>query len=257
MREEVFRDGNMADVVRVGNRVRKQKSPWWNATRQVLNHLEQAAYPWSPHVLSEDRHFVELSFVPGETITPFLNGHEGPELLITIGRRIRELHDALEGFTLAPGTECVPWPIEPERKSIICHNDLSPWNTVMLDGAFQGFIDWDLVSVATREWDLAWACWRFAPIYPNGERTGFSALEQAQRCRILLDAYGTDRIDLRGFVDLIDMRMDCGIECVEQLGAQGVPGFSRILATGMHLSAHDDRRWLARHQSVFAAAIAP
>jgi hypothetical protein len=255
--EQVFTDGNMADVVRIGNRVRKQKSPWWNATRQVLNHLEQVEFRWSPRVLHEDEQFVELSFVPGETIEASLVGHDDPELLVTIGQRVRELHDALEGFELLPDTECVPWPVAPDQRLIVCHNDLSPWNTVMGGNTFQGFIDWDLVSVATREWDLAWVCWRFAPIYPGGGAPGFTARQQADRCRILLDAYGTDALDLHGFVDLIDMRMECGLESVEQLGAQGVTGFDRILASGMHLSAHDDRRWFNDHRRIYAEALEP
>jgi hypothetical protein len=255
--EQVFSDGNMADVVRIGDRVRKQKSPWWNATRQVLSHLDQAGFLWSPRVISEDQQFADLSFIPGETMDASLVGHEDPELLVTIGKRVRELHDALEGFALLPGTDCVPWPVAPEQDLIVCHNDLSPWNTVMLGDTFQGFIDWDLVSVATREWDLAWVCWRFAPIYPSGERTRFTARQQAQRCRIVLDAYGADTIDLRGFVDLIDMRMECGVSSVEQIGAHGVPGFDRILASGMHLSALDDRRWFADHRSLFAAELEP
>lgn len=253
--EEVFTDGNMADVVRVGDVVRKQKGIWWPATHQVLTHLAGVNYPWSPRVLGENAQTVELSFIPGKTIDASLPGHEDTDLLLTIGERVRGLHDALAGFKLAPGTECVPWPVEPADKLIICHNDLSPWNTVMCDREFQGFIDWDLVSVATREWDLAWVCWRFAPIYPHGGRTGFTSREQAERCRILLDAYGKDAVDLNGFVDLIDMRMDCGLECVEQLGAQGVPGFDRLLASGMHLSAHDDRIWLAANRDIFAAAL--
>lgn len=118
-----------------------------------------------------------------------------------------------------------------------------------------GFIDWDLVSYGSREWELAWICWRWAPLYPAPERTGFDIGEQARRCNILLDSYGRDALDLRGFVTEIDRRMQCGLEVVEVLGAQGVPGFDRLLATGMHLSGHDDRAWLARHRDQIVAAL--
>ena len=80
----------------------------------------------------------------------------------------------------------------------------------------------------------------------------FAAESQANRCRAILSAYGTDVLDLNGFVDLIDMRMKCALEVVEQLGAQGVTGFDRLLQTGMHLSAHDDRAWLATNADVFS-----
>lgn len=253
--EEKSTDGNMADVIRLGDRVRKQKGPWWSATRQVLEHLEESGYPWSSRLLAENEDTVDLAFITGSTIDASLTAHLEPGLPVTIGRRIRELHDALEGFDLAAATEVVPWPVEPQEKQIVCHNDLSPWNTVMKEGEFQGFIDWDLVSVATREWDLAWACWRFAPIYPRGERIRFTAREQAIRCNILLNVYGKDALNLDGFVDLINMRMRCGIDSVEVLGPQGVPGFDRLLATGMHLSAHNDRGWLAANRDAFVEAL--
>lgn len=252
---ERFSDGNMADVYRVGDTVHKQKGTWWDATRQVLQHLDSVEYLWSPKVISDTSETTELSFIDGETVPADLGGAGNADVLHVIGRRIRELHDALEGFRLAPGTECVPWPVQPPGDNIICHNDLSPWNTVLRDGTFSGFIDWDLVSYGTREWELAWACWRWAPIYPHGKRTRFDASDQIERCRVLLESYGLDAIDLRGFVALIDRRMECALDVVEQLGAQGVPGFDRLLETGMHLSGHDDRAWLAAHRDAFRAGI--
>lgn len=255
MIEERFSDGNMADVVRIGDRVHKQRGTWWDATRQVLDHLAAQNFAWSPRVLAEGDDLVELSFIAGSTIPADLTGASDEGVLREIGKRARELHDALDGFQLAPGTAFVPWPVRPEEELIICHNDLSPWNTVMENGAFRGFIDWDLVSKATREWELAWMCWRWAPIYPSGGRTGSTATQQAVRCRILLEAYGLDAIRRDGFVDLIDQRMRCGVDVVEQLGAEGVPGFDRLLATGMHLSGLDDSAWFNDHREIFQRAI--
>lgn len=248
---ERFADGNMADVYRLGNVVRKQRGVWWDATRQVLNHLESVAYPWSPRILAESDQTVDLSYIEGKTIPATLDGGSSPDLLQEIGRRTRQLHDVLDGFRLRPGSTTVSWPVAPPGDTIMCHNDLSPWNTVLKNGTFRGFIDWDLVSYGTREWELAWMCWRWAPIYPYEQRTRFDADEQLQRCRILLEAYGLDALDIRAFAYLIDRRMRCGLEVVEVLGSQGVPGFDRLLNAGMHLSGHDDRAWLAQNHRVF------
>lgn len=252
---ERFDDGNMADIFKIGNIVRKQKSPWWDATCQVLLHLESVGYPWSQRIVAEHAESVDFTYIHGTTIAPDLRGFTDENTLRLIGQRIRELHDALVGFRLDHGTETVPWPVSPSAETIICHNDLSPWNTVVNDGIFQGFIDWDLVSYGTREWELAWACWRWAPIYPQGERITFDAAAQMDRCSILLRAYGLDVLDLNHFVDLIDRRMECALQSVEQLGARGVPGFKQLLATGMHLSGHDDRAWLAAHLETFRAGL--
>lgn len=254
---ERFGDGNMADVYRVGNAVRKQRSPWWHATRQVLNHLEQVGYQYSPRILTESEQSVDLSYIPGSTVPADLGDYRDEFVLQTIGQQTRELHDALDGFRLTAGTDCVPWPVPPDGDHIVCHNDLSPWNAVFDQQTFQGFIDWDLVSYGTREWELAWVCWRWAPLYPVGERTSFDAEQQAARCRLLLEAYGFEALDLTGFLELIDRRMWCALEVVEQLGAQGVPGFDRLLATGMHLSAHDDRAWFANNRDLFSRYLQP
>ena len=250
-----FGDGNMADVFRIGDVVRKERGPWWDSVRQVLTYLEHAGFAWSPRIAPEQTNWVDLSYIEGESIEAGLSGARDPDILRQIGRCARDLHDSLDGFRLNHETETVPWPIEPPAQIMICHNDLSPWNTVMKNGRIQGIIDWDLVSYGTREWELAWMCWRWAPIYPPGARTQLSVAEQIQRCRILLESYGVDTLDLNGFVNLIDRRMECALEVVEQLGAQGVAGFDRLLNSGMHLSGHDDRAWLASNRDLFVAGL--
>lgn len=252
---ERFTDGGMADVVRIGDEVHKQRGPWWDATRQVLQYLEQSGYSLSPRVQGESETTVELSYIEGETIPAGLDESVDNEFLQRLGVELRELHDTLSGFRLDHGTECVPWPILPPGANILCHNDVSPWNTVVRHRDISGFIDWDLVSYATREWELAWMCWRWAPIYPFAEPTPANAEIQAERCCTLLRAYGLDALDLTDFVSLIDRRMECSLEAVEQLGAQGVPGFDRLLANGAHLGGHDERAWLAGNVDVFRRAV--
>lgn len=44
-------------------------------------------------------------------------------------------------------------------------------------------------------------------------------------------------------------------EVVEQLGAQGAPGFERLLETGMHLGGHDDRAWCRVHSAAFRTGL--
>ncbi len=252
---QVFSDGNMADVVRIGDTIHKQRGPWWDATRQTLTHLEAVNYPWSPRILAESDDTVQLTFIPGDTIDAGLTTHNDDEFLVIIGQRVRELHTALDGFRLLPGTTSVPWTPAPSDATMLCHNDLSPWNTVVREGAFAGLIDWDLVSYGTAEWELAWVCWRFAPLYPTGDRIPFSAQRQAERCATILSAYGPERLRLGTFLDVMDARMACGVDTVEILGAAGVPGFDRILSTGMHLSAIDDRRWMSEHRTTLENVI--
>jgi aminoglycoside phosphotransferase (APT) family kinase protein len=136
----------------------------------------------------------------------------------------------------------------PEAPTLVCHSDIGPWNTIVLDGKITGLIDWDLVAPGTPEWDLAYAAWRFAPLYPAG-RTRFTLVEQANRIRLLLDGYGLASKRRQGFVRLVLQRMRSAVDTVERLGHERVPGFMRLYDGGLHLSGLDDLAWLRKHES--------
>jgi hypothetical protein len=144
--------------------------------------------------------------------------------------------------------------LAPDSPSIICHSDLAPWNTIVNGDQISGIIDWDLVAPGTPEWDLAYAAWRFAPVYPDG-RTGFSPPEQARRIVVLLDAYGLPAARRGGFVELMLRRQRSAVTTVERLGRARVPGFARLFDDGLHLSGIDDRLWLERYASGFRGII--
>lgn len=58
-----------------------------------------------------------------------------------MGRLIRSLHDAVQDF-VPPRDAAWNVVIPPDRRELICHNDLAPWNLVR-DGDRWVFIDWD------------------------------------------------------------------------------------------------------------------
>lgn len=251
---EVFADGNMAQVVRRDDSVFRAPGPWAGASRQVLRHLEAVGFPLAPRLVATGRDEDELGFILGKSIAADLHGHEDEAWLSRVGAAIRELHDAMAGFAFALGTVHVEMDLMPDSPTIVCHCDLAPWNTIVDGDRVTGIIDWDLVAPGTREWDLAYAAWRFAPVYPEG-RTGFTPIEQARRIVRLLDAYGLPTAGRAGLVDLILRRQRSAVGTVARLGRMRVPGFSRLLDEGLHLSGIDDRLWLERHVAEFRRII--
>jgi aminoglycoside phosphotransferase (APT) family kinase protein len=49
---------------------------------------------------------------------------------------------------------------------------VGPHNTVYRGGRPVAFIDWDFAAPAPREWDIAYALWRFVPLYDDRQCAG-------------------------------------------------------------------------------------
>lgn len=240
--DEVFADGNMTPVVRRGDEVRRTRSPWWRASAAVLNHLENEGFERAPQLLGYEGETERLTFMRGESAPASLEGFENDDVLISIGRMIRSYHDAMRTF-VDPGN--IVWPVMvgvPKGDGTICHNDIAPWNTIFRELTPVALIDWDLVAPGTRAWDLAYAAWRFAPLYPD-EHYG-SPAERLRRISVLLDAYELPIAERSDFIPLIRARMHTSYETVEVWGKRGVPGFEKLYREKMHVDALECIRWL-------------
>jgi hypothetical protein len=86
---------------------------------------------------------------------------------------VRELHDLTAGTELAEGGE------------VVCHNDLSPRNTVYRDLLPVASLDWDIAAPGRRVHDVAHVCWQFVGLGPGADphRAG-------RQVRLVAEAYG-------------------------------------------------------------------
>jgi Ser/Thr protein kinase RdoA (MazF antagonist) len=72
-------------------------------------------------------------------------------VLVRLGALIRQYHDAAASFPWR-GRE---WRLEARQPvETVCHNDLTPWNTVFRAGLPLAFIDWDAAAPGPRISDL-------------------------------------------------------------------------------------------------------
>jgi Phosphotransferase enzyme family len=227
--EEPLPGGGMAPVVRSGQTVRRRTGPWTPAVHALLRHLEAVGFDGAPRVLGIDEDGREvLTFVEG------VDGHHGKgphtdEALAAAGRLIRRYHDAVAGFSPPPGAQ---WRFQAgaPREGIVCHNDLGPVNTIYSEGVPTTLIDWDFAAPAPPAWDLAYAAYRFAPLYDDADcvRLGYPVGPRGPRIRVLCDAYGLE--DRHGFLDLIAARVRALYDTV-RLGAEaGDPQYTPIWA---------------------------
>lgn len=242
-----FADGHMADVVWLDDHVVRSRAPWSDATHAVLRYLEEQGYAGAPRLVDADGPHEVLSFVPGKSLPPDFDGYRDDETLATIAAAIRSLHQALGGFRPPEGVEFPRMPGAPCSGPFGCHNDLAPWNTIMDGQAFTGFVDWDLVTLATPAWDIAYAAWCFVPLYADDATFGDIG-ERGRRLALFLDAVGLSVTERRGIIELIRRRQRCAYDTVEQWGRAGVPGFDRLYEQHLHGGALDDLAWLDRHR---------
>ncbi len=252
---ERFADGHMADVVWLDDHVVRSRAPWSDATHAVLQYLEEQGFPGSPRLVDSDSTHEVLSYLLGRSIPADLNGYRDDETLLTIAAAIRSLHQALKGFSPPEGVTFPRMPGAPRGGSFVCHNDLAPWNTIMDGRTFSGFVDWDLVTLATPAWDFAYATWCFVPLYADDATFG-DIDERGRRLALFLDEVPRSAIEGSDFIEVIGQRQRSAFDTVEQWGRAGVPGFDRLYRERLHRGALDDIAWFDRHRGELRRAIA-
>ena len=130
-----------------------------------------------------------FSFVDG--FVPDEIGFTTPEQLYKFMKIVRKLHDISLRFTNSP-------------HQVLCHNDLSPCNTVFKNDTPVAVIDWDSVSIGERWQDLTYILWQWINI-GNHKRNEIDIFGQLIKA---IDSYGADTETRSGFADKLLWRMD-------------------------------------------------
>lgn len=228
-----LRGGFVNTVVRVGDTVHRQPAPRAEFIHRLLGLFEQAGWDGAPRFLGlDDRGREVLSFVTGHAAWQPAQPAElaGEASLARVAELVREFHDLTAGTDLA-GSE-----------DVVCHNDLSPANTVYRDhGAGLrpvAFIDWDMAAPGQRIHDVAHVCWQYLRLSP-----GAGAGRAARGIRLICDAYRLD--DASGIVDVILWWQDRCWRGIENAAAVGDPAMVRLRAAGAVHDVQAAYQWVA------------
>ena len=174
-----------------------------------------------------------------------------------VGRLLGSFHEAARGFELP---EWVSWhhPELPGTRTVVCHNDVSPRNTVFRNGWPVAFLDWDLASPTPPAWDLAHVAWQFVPLSGDAgcARNGWpSPPDRIRRLRVLCDGYGLYYNDRPCFSGLVTRRMEVTASDIEFLAAGGAAAHERLVSEGVPTLARDDRIWVESNAGGLHAAL--
>jgi len=220
-------------VVRVDDTVRRPQSDRAEAVHALLLHFEAVRFDGAPRYRGVDERGREvLSYVEGE---PALKPAPGDEVVAELGRLLRRMHDAQDGFALPEGVTWPDLPVEATPDSVVCHNDLFWPNVVFRDGVPVALIDWDLAAPAPRVYDVASAANYWVPLRPDDQAAewGLPTRDRGARLRLLCDAYGLEGVARGELLDVVARLNDIGFETHRTLGGlERRPGWAEMWDAG-------------------------
>lgn len=211
--------GNVGGAVRIGQTVRRPTGPWTPAVHAVLRHLADTGLAAAPRVHGIDAQGREvLDYLPGEVIdvdTELLS----PARLLSLGRWLRALHDAMAGFE-HPG----PWRFfGAEDPTLITHNDVAPYNVAFDGDEVAGVFDWDLAGPSTWQLDLGLTAWTAIPLFRP-----IPADEAADRIRVLTLGYQTHASTV---LEAVEPRVRLAIDGIREAVRRGDQGMINLATT--------------------------
>jgi hypothetical protein len=242
--EQPLPGGFVTTVVRTGNTVRRAPPENPEFVRALLDLFERRGWAGAPRSLGTDER--------GREVLSFIDGHvawapvQPPSVtsdasLARLAGLVREFHDLTAGTPLAAGQE------------VVCHNDLSPKNTVYRDDGTGltpvAFIDWDIAAPGRRIHDVAHTCWQYLDLGPGVAGPAATG----RRMRLICDAYGLR--DRSGLLEAILWWQDRCWRGIEAKAADGDPAMTRLRDRGAARAVRGAFNWVSSHRAELAASL--
>jgi Ser/Thr protein kinase RdoA (MazF antagonist) len=257
-------------VVRVGATVRRPRQPQSLAVAGYLDHLARVGFDASPRYLGrDDRGRDVLSYldgqVPGDPPEPWA---AGTEVLSSVGRLVRRLHEASRGYAAGTGFAPPPgsvWgrdlvkvdvPVDEPAPELVSHLDVTPQNVVFRDRRAIGLVDFDLAGPTTRLQDAYNTAMYWVPLRPADDIwPTWRGVDQPSRLRIFADAYGLSDEQRAALPDLGVAHAERSWARMRAAAQTLGGGWARMWRDGVGDAIRRRQSWLAASKQDLLAAL--
>ncbi|WP_088102860.1 aminoglycoside phosphotransferase family protein [Halalkalibacter urbisdiaboli] len=238
--EEMLSGGNVSNVYRSGDTVRRDLKEDSPKIHKLLKHLENKGFSYAPKFLGIDEKGREiLSFIEGDAgnypLKEYMWSHDA---LKEIAKMLRLYHDAVSDFPLSDDWK--PMDNTPNKIEVVCHNDFAIYNIIFNHKKPVGIIDFDLAGPGPRLWDIAYTLYTCVPLSrlwhtETGEAVYYDPLKDAdrikQRVKLFFESYGIEGME-KGFLEMVLLRVEGLCKYMIKKASEGDIAFQKMIDEG-------------------------
>ncbi|MEV9501114.1 phosphotransferase [Bacillus safensis] len=253
--EELLIGGNVSNVYRSGDTVRREVKSDNINIRKLLKHLEKKNFSYAPKFLGVDEKGREiLSFIEGvaghDPLKEYMCSHHA---LKELARMLRLYHDAVCDFPISDDWERMD--NTPNNIEVVCHNDFAMYNIIFKDKKPVGIIDFDVAAPGPRLWDIAYTLYTCVPLSrffrtATGEVVKYSSLDHADyikhRVKLFFESYGEEIAE--NYLDMVLLRLKGLCQYMKRKASEGDIAFQDMIHEG-HLEHYQkDIQFIHEHR---------
>ena len=253
--EEMLTGGNVSNVYRSRDTVRRELKPESPKIHKLLKHLENKGFSYAPKFLGIDEKGREiLSFIEGEAgnypLKEYMWSNEG---LKDIAKMLRHYHDAVSDFPLSDDWN--PIDNTPNKMEVICHNDFAIYNIIFNHQKPAGIIDFDIAAPGPRLWDIAYTLYTCVPLSrlyhtETGEAVYYDSLKDAkrikERVKLFFESYGIEGL-IEDFVEMVLLRLEGLCKFMIRKASEGDIAFQKMINNGELKHYQNDIKFIREH----------
>ncbi|MFD2680296.1 phosphotransferase [Bacillus seohaeanensis] len=258
--EEMLTGGNVSNVYRSGDTVRRELKSDSTKIHKLLKHLENKGFSYAPKFLGIDEKGREvLSFIEGEAGNyPLKEYMWSNEALKEIAKILRHYHDAVSDFPLSD--EWKPIDNTPNNIEVVCHNDSALYNIIFNHEKPVGIIDFDIAAPGPRLWDIAYTLYTCVPlsrIYhtETGEVVYYSPSHDVdrikQRVKMFFEFYGIEGME-EDYLEMVLLRLEGLCKYMKRKASEGDNAFQKMIDEGHFEHYQKDIKFIREHGKEWA-----